>query len=57
MVEKKYDNIFSGLVKCADCVNYTVHAVRLVEKLSQETGLPVTDENLWNEAAERLGIR
>lgn len=38
-------------------VNYTVHAVRLVEKLSQETGLPVTDENLWNEAAERLGIR
>ena len=38
-------------------VNYTVHAVRLVEKLSQDTGLTVTDENLGNEAAERLGIR
>lgn len=37
-------------------VNYTVHSVRLVERLSMETGLPVTDETLWNRAAEELGI-
>ena len=37
-------------------VNYTVHAVRLVERLSGDTGLPVTDETLWDRAAEELGI-
>ncbi len=37
-------------------VNYTVHAVRLVEKMSQETGLPVTDESLWQAAAKELKI-
>ena len=37
-------------------VNYTVLAVRLVEKYSQETGLPVTDESLWERAARELGI-
>lgn len=37
-------------------VNYTVHAVRLVERLSAETGLPVTDETLWDRAGEELQI-
>lgn len=37
-------------------VNYTVHAVRLVERLSAEPGLPVTDETLWDRAAEELQI-
>ena len=37
-------------------VNYTVLAVRLVEKYSQETGLPVTDESLWERAARELKI-
>ena len=37
-------------------VNYTVHAVRLVERLAQETGLPVTDESLWERAAKELRI-
>ena len=37
-------------------VNYTVLAVHLVEKLSQQTGLPVTDETLWKSAAEQLNI-
>ncbi len=37
-------------------VNYTVHAMRLVERLSDQTGLPVTDETLWNMAAEELQI-
>lgn len=37
-------------------VNYTVHAIRLVERLSQETGLPVTDETLWERAAKELQI-
>ena len=37
-------------------INYTVLAVRLVEKYSQETGLPVTDESLWERAAKELQI-
>ena len=37
-------------------VNYTVHAVRLVERLARETGLPVTDESLWERAAKELRI-
>lgn len=37
-------------------VNYTVMAVRLVEKMSKETGLPVTDESLWEAAARELNI-
>lgn len=37
-------------------VNYTVDSVRLVEKLSEQTGLPVTDESLWERAAEELDI-
>lgn len=37
-------------------VNYTVHAVRLVERLAQKTGLPVTDESLWERAAKELRI-
>ena len=37
-------------------VNYTVLAVRLVEKYTQETGLPVTDESLWDRAAKELRI-
>lgn len=36
--------------------NYTVLAVRLVEKYSKETGLPVTDESLWERAALELKI-
>lgn len=37
-------------------VNYTVHAIHLVERMSQETGLPVTDETLWEAAAKELNI-
>ncbi len=37
-------------------VNYTVMAVRLVEKMSRETGIPVTDEALWEAAAQELNI-
>ena len=37
-------------------VNYTVLAVRIVERLAAERGLPVTDESLWNEAAAELDI-
>ena len=37
-------------------MNYTVLAVRLVEKFSRETGLPVTDESLWERASLELKI-
>ena len=37
-------------------VNYTVFAVRIVERLAAERGLPVTDESLWSEAAGELNI-
>ncbi len=37
-------------------VNYNVPAVRLVERMSRETGLPVTDETLWQAAARELNI-
>lgn len=37
-------------------VNYTVMTVREVERLSKETGLPVTDEGLWARAAKNVGV-
>ena len=37
-------------------VNYSVHCLREVERLSAESGLPVTDEALWRQAAENIGL-
>lgn len=37
-------------------VNYTVMTVREVERLSEQTGVPVTDENLWAQAAGNVGV-
>lgn len=35
-------------------VNYTVNCLYEVQRLAAERGLPVTDEKLWNEAAENI---
>ena len=37
-------------------VNYTVNCLYEVQRLAAERGLPVTDEKLWNEAAENIGM-
>lgn len=37
-------------------VNYTVMTVREAERLSAQTGIPVTDEGLWATAAKNIGV-
>lgn len=37
-------------------VNYTVNCLYEVQRLAAEKGLPITDENLWLEAAENIGM-
>ena len=39
-----------------DGVNYTVMTIREVERLSAQKGIPVTDEGLWAQAAENIGV-
>lgn len=37
-------------------INYTVYCLHEAERLSAETGLPVTDEGLWEQAADNIGV-
>lgn len=39
-----------------DGVNYTVNCLYEVQRLAAKRGLPVTDESLWLEAAENIGM-